>query len=292
MLLISRLPKALHNNHQLSPPPLLQDPVLDQFQQMRSMISSFLGARQDSTPSLRQSFCNYLHSEIEHLEERDFLTFRNETVKLHSEIQYKAEEHKRQVTTTQQVTTFQLLEATQAIAGCEYILTIPDTQPVSVPVVQPSQIATTQPATVIAKLQQPSRPSSALAQPTSFLVVDDQQPGISRQLMFTLSPAKTVYPPSVASGQQDIVYERGKSTQHFWIAKPLWWDSKCTTVPADRHSTTIFTLSTSISTITSAIFHSSRIVKTSQPVQSAESAQISRSACIKSHQLATQIFQK
>ena len=71
------------------------DPVLDQFQQMRSLISTFLGARQDSTLSPRQSFCNYLHSEIEHLEERDFLTFRNDTVKLLSEIQYKAEERKR-----------------------------------------------------------------------------------------------------------------------------------------------------------------------------------------------------
>ena len=98
------------------------------------MISSFLGAHHDPTPSPRQSFCNYLHSEIEHLEERDFLTFRNETVKLLSEIQYKAEELKRQVTTSQQVTTFQLPEATQATAGHEYILAIPDTQPVSIPV--------------------------------------------------------------------------------------------------------------------------------------------------------------
>ena len=51
------------------------DPVLDQFQQMRLMISTFLVARQDPTPSPRQSFCNYLHSAIENLEERD----RNET---------------------------------------------------------------------------------------------------------------------------------------------------------------------------------------------------------------------
>ena len=98
-----------------------EDPVLDQFQQMRSMISSFLGARHDPTPSPRQLFCNYLHSEIEHLEERDFLTIRNETVKLLSGIQYKVKERKRQVTTTQQVTTFQLPQATQATAGCEYI---------------------------------------------------------------------------------------------------------------------------------------------------------------------------
>ena len=76
------------------------DPVLDQIQQMRSIISRFLGARQDPTPSPRQSFCNYLHSEIEHLEEMDFLTFRNDTVKLLSEIQYKAKERKRQVTTS------------------------------------------------------------------------------------------------------------------------------------------------------------------------------------------------
>ena len=81
--------------------------------------------------------------EIEHLEERDFLTFRNETVKLLSEIQYKAEEHKKQVTTSQEVTTFQLPKARQATAGREYILTIPETQAVSIPVVQPTQTATT-----------------------------------------------------------------------------------------------------------------------------------------------------
>ena len=83
-----------------------KEPVLDQFQQMRSMISSFLGAYQDTTPNPRQLFCNYPFSKIEHLEEQDFLTFRNETVKLLSGIQYKAEERNRQVTTTQQVTTF------------------------------------------------------------------------------------------------------------------------------------------------------------------------------------------
>ena len=155
------------------------------------MIFTFLGACQDRTPSLRQMFCNYL----EHLEDRDFLTFRNETVKILSEIQYKAEEHKRQVTTSQQVITFQLPEATQATAGCEYILTIPETQAVSIPVVQPTQIVTTQPATVIAKVQQPSRPSSVSAQSTSYVVVDDQQPRTSRQMIFNL--------PSVAASQQE-----------------------------------------------------------------------------------------
>ena len=124
-------------------------------------------------------------------------------MKLLSEIQYKADERKKQVTTTQQVTTFQLPEATEATAGREYILTISDSQPFSIPVVQPTQIATTQPATVIAKVQQPQRPASASAQPTSYLVVDNQQPGTSRQLMFTLSPTKSVNSPSVASAQQE-----------------------------------------------------------------------------------------
>ena len=76
-------------------------------------------------------------------------------MKRFSEIQYKAEECKREVTTSQQVTAFQLPQVTQATAGPEYILTIPDTQPVSIPVVQPTQIATTQPAIVVAKVQQP-----------------------------------------------------------------------------------------------------------------------------------------
>ena len=171
------------------------DPVLDQFQQMRLMISTFLGARQDPTPSPRQSFCNYLQSEIEHLEEREFLTFRNGTVKLLSEIQYKAEERKRQVTKSQEVTTYQLPQLSQATAGCEYILTIPETQPVSIPVVQPTQTATGEPVTVIAKVQQPPRPSSASAQSTSYIVVDDQQPGTSRQMLFN--------PPSVLPSQQE-----------------------------------------------------------------------------------------
>ena len=123
------------------------------------------------------------------------MTFRNETVKLLHKIQYKAEERKRQVTTSQHFTTFQLSEATQATTGCECILTIPETQAVSIPVVQPTQIAITQPDTVIAKVQQPSRPSSELAQLTSYVVVDDQQPGTSRQRIFN--------PPLVAAAQQE-----------------------------------------------------------------------------------------
>ena len=138
------------------------------------MISTVLGARQDPTPSPRQLFCNYLHSEIEHLEERDFLNFTNDKVKLLSEIQYKAEECKRQVTTSQEVTIFQHPEASQSTAGWEYILPIPETRPVSIPVVQPQQSTTGQPVTMIAKVQQPSGSSSSSAQPTSYVLMDDQ----------------------------------------------------------------------------------------------------------------------
>ena len=149
---------------------------------MRSMISTFLGTCQDPTSSPGQSFSNYLHSEIEHLEESDFLAFRNDAVKLFSEIQYKANERKIQVTTIQQATTFQLPQATQATEGREYILTIPETQTVSIPGVQPTHTSTGEPVTVIAKVQQPPRPSSSSlsTQPaTSYRVVDDQQPGTS-----------------------------------------------------------------------------------------------------------------
>ena len=49
--------------------------------------------------------------------------------------------------------------------------------------------------TVIAKVQQPLIPSLASAQPTSYVVVDEQQPGTSRQMCFN--------PPSLAASQQE-----------------------------------------------------------------------------------------
>ena len=116
-------------------------------------------------------------------------------MKLLSEIQYKAEERKRQVTKSQEVTTYQLPEASQSTAGWEYVLTIPETQPVAIPVVQPAQTTAGQPVTVIARVQQSSGPPSSSAQPTSYVVVDDQQPGTSRQMIFN--------PPSVAPSQQE-----------------------------------------------------------------------------------------
>ena len=156
---------------------------------------------------------------------------------------------------------------------------------------QPSQIATTQPATVIAKLQQPSRPSSVSAQPASILVVDDQQAGNSRHLMFTLSPAKTVNPPSVASGQQEESQHNtsGLSSLFGGIPSELLYQQITT------HHNHFYHLNFK------QLRHQCHLplIKKSQdlqPVQPAESAQISRSACIKSHQptilRATPIFQK
>ena len=113
-----------------------------------------------------------------------------------------------------------------------------------IPVVQPTQTATREPVTVIAKVQQPPRPSSASGQPTSYVVVDDQQPGTSRQMLFS--------PPSVAP-----LTTGGESAQQFWIIQSLCSNSQCAYVSADGHTTAIFTLSTSTSTVTSAIFHSS-----------------------------------
>ena len=60
---------------------------------MRNMLSSFVMQKQEKTFT---AFCNYLVSEMEGLEEKDFQTFRSDTVKLLSSIQSKAEECCRQ----------------------------------------------------------------------------------------------------------------------------------------------------------------------------------------------------
>ena len=43
--------------------------VMNQFEQMKTMLSSFLGSRQETT---RTAFCNYVASEVEALEDKDF----------------------------------------------------------------------------------------------------------------------------------------------------------------------------------------------------------------------------
>ena len=145
------------------------------------------------------SFCNYLYSKIEHLTEQDLLTFRNEAVKLLIGTQYKAKKCKRHVTTTQEVTTFQLPDASHATTGREYNLTILDTQQVSTPAVQPTQIVAPQPPMMIAEVP-PQWSASASSQPAYFILVHDQQRGPSRQLLLALSPTKTFNPSSVTSG--------------------------------------------------------------------------------------------
>ena len=59
---------------------------MDQFAQMKTMLSSFLGPRQETT---RTALYNYLASEFQTLEERDIQTSRNETQKHFSGTQRK-----------------------------------------------------------------------------------------------------------------------------------------------------------------------------------------------------------
>ena len=63
--------------------------VMDKFTQMKTMLSSFLRQKQETTPT---AFCKYVPSEVEGLDEKDFQTFRREAVKLLSSIQSRAEE--------------------------------------------------------------------------------------------------------------------------------------------------------------------------------------------------------
>ena len=53
--------------------------VMSKFAQMKTMLSYFLGPRQET---IRTAFCNYLASEAGVLEDREFQTFRNEAVKI------------------------------------------------------------------------------------------------------------------------------------------------------------------------------------------------------------------
>ena len=69
--------------------------VADQFTQMRTMLSSFLGQKQETTTCT--AFCNYLASDMEGFVEKDFHTLRNKAVKLLSSIQSRAEEAKQVV---------------------------------------------------------------------------------------------------------------------------------------------------------------------------------------------------
>ena len=172
--------------------------VMDQFAQMKTMLSLFLGPRQETTGT---AFCNYLVSELEALRGY-FQTFRNEAVKLISSIKSRADERSHQPQHPQQQTlsgsscatltfvpqTFQQPQQ-PAPAAREYILTIPKTQMPASQVIQP-----TQQSQVATKGQQQPR-----GQLVSFVVVYDQQAGPSRPFTFTLTPMEHLSPLSVAS---------------------------------------------------------------------------------------------
>ena len=83
----------------------------------------------------------------------------------------------------------QTFQQQPAPAGREYILTTPETQmPAS------KAIQTAQQNQMAPRGQQQPR-----GQLTFFVVVDDQQAGCSRPLIFTLTPMKPLNPPSIAS---------------------------------------------------------------------------------------------
>ena len=117
--------------------PCVLQQVMDQFSQMRTILSSFLRQKQETT---KTAFCNYLASEVEALGDKDFQTFRNEAVKLISSIQSRAEERGSQPQQPQQQTLSQSSSAIStfvpqtfhqsqqpAPSTREYIVTIPKT---------------------------------------------------------------------------------------------------------------------------------------------------------------------
>ena len=126
---------------------------MDQFAEMKTMLSTFLGPRQETR---RTAFCSYLASEVEALGDRDFQTFRNEAMKLLSGIQSRADERSHQPKQPQQQTLSWSPSATSAFvpqtfqqpqqpapAAREYILTIQETQmPQVTQPAQQSQVAT------------------------------------------------------------------------------------------------------------------------------------------------------
>ena len=123
----------------------LDQQVMDQLAQMKTTRSCFR-PRQEI---IRKAFYNYLVSEIEALEDRDFQIFRTEAVKLISGIQSRTDERSHQphqpslswnssATSTQVPQTFQQPQQPEPAAR-KYILTIPETQMPASQVIQPTQ---------------------------------------------------------------------------------------------------------------------------------------------------------
>ena len=188
--------------------------VMNHFTQIRTMLSSFVGQKQETTGT---AYCNHPASEVEGLKDTDFQTFRNEAVKLLSSIPSRAQGRGRQPQQPQQQTLSQDLVQLQHLyhrhfnshsnqPQGEYILTIPETQMLATQVIQTSQ------QSQVATKGQKQQSRGHL---TSFLVIDNQQAGPSRPLTFTLTLTKQFNPPSVASA-------RGKESQHIRTLRILW----------------------------------------------------------------------
>ena len=175
---------------------------------MKTLLTSFLGSRQET---IRPAICIYPASEVENIEERDFHTFR--TRQLNVQVRYRdrgkhlsaAVTYTRtssSTTYTHEPQTFQLKQS--AISATEYILVIPETHMPATQVIQPAQRS----QVVLRGQQKPKGPQ------TSCVVVNDQQPGTSRQLLFTISPSKVFNPLSVAS-VTDEESEHLRTVKHF-----------------------------------------------------------------------------
>ena len=126
----------------------------------KTMLSSFLTPRQETT---RTVFCNYMASEVEALEDKDFQTFRKEAVKLLSSIQSRTEERSFQ---PQQPTLSKSSSATSTFVPHTFNShsnqhQLQETQMAESQVIQPAQ------QNQVATTWQPR------GQLTSFIVVDD-----------------------------------------------------------------------------------------------------------------------
>ena len=192
---------------------------MDQFVQMKTMLSSFLPPRQET----RTAFCTYMASQVEALEDREFQTFGNKAVKSRTdERSYQPQQPQQQTLSRSSSATSTFVPQTfqpprqDASAAREYILTMPETQIPTSQVIQPAQQSQ-----MVTKGQQ----QKLRGQLTSFLVVDDQQARPSSMLTFTLTPMKHFHPLSVTSAT-------GKGSQHRTL-KLLWESTVSDELPTD-----------------------------------------------------------
>ena len=93
----------------------LDQQVMHQFTQMRSLLSSFL--RQKQEPATHTAFCNYLALQVEGLQVKDFQIFRKESVQILSSNPISPEKCGRQAQQPQQQTLSQSSSATSTFVS-------------------------------------------------------------------------------------------------------------------------------------------------------------------------------